>query len=84
MPPDAPLIRASEVGQYAYCARSWWLGQVKGVRNAHERELAAGRVVHLQHGRTVVAAHRWRKLAWAFTLAAMVVGVVLIWVLLQG
>lgn len=84
MPPKMPLIRASEVGQYAYCARAWWLGQVKGVPSAHEREMAAGKSLHLKHGRAVAAARCWRALAWALSLAAAAVAILLLWILLQG
>ena len=81
--PDA-LIRASEVGQYAYCARSWWLGQVKGLRSTRGRELAEGRALHLRHGQAVVRARRWRTAAWALTLATLMMGILLVWTLLQG
>ncbi|MCC7355919.1 MAG: hypothetical protein IT330_19440 [Anaerolineae bacterium] len=84
MPPERPLVRASEVGQYAFCARAWWLGQVKGVPSAHQREMAAGRSLHLSHGRTVAAARRWRTVAWALSLAVAALGILLIWLLLQG
>jgi CRISPR/Cas system-associated exonuclease Cas4 (RecB family) len=84
MSPEMPLIRASEVGQYAYCARAWWLGQVKGVPGAHEGKMAAGKSLHLKHGRTVAAARRWRALAWVLSLAAAGLGILLLWILLQG
>ncbi len=84
MSPEMPLIRASEVGQYAYCARAWWLGQVKGMPSAHEREMAAGKSLHLKHGRTIIVARRWRILAWALSLAAASLGILLLWMLLQG
>lgn len=47
------VIRASELGQYAYCAKAWWLGSVQGVPSANVREMDAGQVVHEQHGQAV-------------------------------
>ena len=33
------VLRASEVGTYAYCAHAWWLGAVEGVRPSNTRRL---------------------------------------------
>jgi len=50
---DDPIIRASELGQYAYCAKAWWLGSVEGVPSANVREMDAGASAHEQHGQAV-------------------------------
>jgi len=84
MPPEAPLLRASEIGQYVYCARAWWLGQVKGVPSAHREEMAAGKFSHLLHGKAITQARRWRAVAWGFSLAAALMGLLLIWTLIRG
>lgn len=84
MAPEARFIRASEVGQYAYCARAWWLGQVKGVPSMHGEEMAAGEAAHLRHGQAVIRVKRWRAAAWGFSLAAAFLGLLLIWTLMQG
>jgi hypothetical protein len=47
------IIRASEIGQYDYCARAWWLGSVQGVAPSNVNELQAGTRMHEQHGRVV-------------------------------
>jgi hypothetical protein len=47
------IIRASELGQYAYCAKAWWLGSVEGVPSSNVRELDAGASAHEQHGQAV-------------------------------
>jgi hypothetical protein len=47
------IIRASELGQYAFCAQAWWLGSVEGAPSANVREMDAGASAHEQHGRTV-------------------------------
>jgi hypothetical protein len=47
------VIRAGELGQYAYCAQAWWLGRVEGVPSANVRELDAGKSAHERHGQAV-------------------------------
>lgn len=71
---DDDVIRASELGEYVYCARSWWLQRVRGVSTRHVAALAEGQQVHDRHGRTVAAYHTQRRLAWALAgLAALAV-----------
>lgn len=46
-------IRASEVADFTYCARSWWLRRVAGEEpTGHERR-TAGVLLHARHGRAV-------------------------------
>jgi len=52
---DDRIIRASELGQYSFCAKAWWLGSVEGVPSANVREIDAGTSAHEQHGQTVQA-----------------------------
>ena len=47
------IVRASELGQYSFCAKAWWLGSVEGVPSANVREMDAGTSAHERHGRTV-------------------------------
>jgi hypothetical protein len=50
---DDRVIRASELGQYSFCAKAWWLGSVEGVPSANVREMDAGTSAHEQHGQAV-------------------------------
>lgn len=65
------VIRASEIGEYVFCRRAWWLRAVKGYESANVRELGAGTAAHLRHGRTVNAALVLRVLALILLLAAL-------------
>ncbi len=51
--PPARIIRASELAQYAYCARAWWLGNVMGVKPTNTRDLQRGLDLHRAHGQQV-------------------------------
>jgi len=66
------IIRASEIAQYAFCARAWWLGRVKGYRSTNVAAMQQGTARHQAHGRAVVGYHRLRWLALALLgLAAL-------------
>jgi len=66
-PPDElPLIRASELAQYSFCHRAWWLGTVKGLPSRSLAALVRGTRQHRRHERQVYAAGRWRR--WGLIL----------------
>ena len=69
------VIRASEVGAYAYCAHAWWLGGVEGVRPQNRSHLRAGRAVHERHGRQVLLGAVLTRLAYLLLLLAGLAGV---------
>jgi hypothetical protein len=59
-----PLIRASEVGQYGFCSRAWWLATVHGYRSANQAALQAGSRAHQRHGAKLSLARRGRRLGY--------------------
>ncbi len=67
------IIRASEIGQYVYCARAWWLGRVLGFRSANVEAMRQGTAQHRAHGHAVVGYHRLRWLAVALLVLAVMV-----------
>ena len=81
---DDRVIRASEIGQYEYCARAWWLRRVLGYRSQNVEEMAAGAEEHASHGGQVVSYHRWRGLAYLLLSLAVIVGLLLFWSLVRG
>lgn len=64
------IVRASEIGQYVYCARAWWLGQVLGYRSTNVDAMRQGVARHQVHGRQVEGYHRLRWLAIALLVLA--------------
>lgn len=67
-----PTIRASEIGEYVYCHRAWWLRR-QGYESVNAREMAAGTALHERHGQAVIRAGCLSVLAYAFIVAALVV-----------
>ena len=76
-----PVIRASEISQYAFCTRAWWLGRVKGYQTINVSAMRRGTARHEAHGRAVGRYLLLRRLAVALIVLA---GVLLILWLLQG
>ncbi len=72
------VIRASEIGEYVYCHRAWWLGRVVGVENANRAELEAGIARHQAHGRGVQRASLLGRLAVLLLIAAFIVALALV------
>ena len=46
-------IRASEIGEYMYCRRAWWLHHSEGLEPAGRERRDRGVALHVQHGRQV-------------------------------
>lgn len=65
------VIRASEIGEYVYCHRAWWLHQIQGHASANVREMADGTARHARHGRQVGLAAAMRILAVLLLLAGL-------------
>ena len=65
------VIRASEIGEYSYCARAWWYKHVvKIAPPAAETagRLEAGRHAHTRHGRSVALSGTLRTAGIALAL----------------
>ena len=73
------IIRASEVGQYLYCPRAWWLGAVEGHTSTNRRALARGDTAHRQHGLQVRASVAAARAAYLLLMLALLAGVVALW-----
>ncbi len=78
------VIRASELGQYEYCARAWWMGRVLGYPSANLESMAAGEEAHVRHGEQVVGYHRLRRWAYTFLALAMLAGTAFLILALRG
>lgn len=68
------MIRASEVGEYVYCARAWWLRRVAGLEPAGRARREAGSALHRRHGRGL----RWSGLLLAAGLALLMAALLLL------
>jgi hypothetical protein len=75
------VIRASEIGQYAFCARAWWLGRVKGYRSTNVAVMREGTTRHRRHGRAVEGYHLLQRVAVVLLVLAAVI--LLAWLLLS-
>lgn len=67
------VIRASEIGQYDFCAKAWWLGSIEGVPPSNVRELQAGTTAHEQHGQQISRAGQLQRAA----IGLLIIGVIL-------
>jgi hypothetical protein len=70
-----PWIRASEIAEYVYCRRAWWLRRVRSVASSNTAQLRAGTRHHEQHNRLVqrsVWMYRLAYVALFFAVAALV------------
>lgn len=70
-PANDDIIRASEIGEYVYCARAWWLRRVQGVAPRNVAALRSGQQAHDRHGRAVATAQAQRRLALLLAALAL-------------
>ncbi|MFD3163230.1 hypothetical protein [Herpetosiphon sp. NSE202] len=70
MPARKPIIRASELGEYDFCARAWWLRRECGWQGRFPERLAQGEVAHQRHGRDLQQSQWLRTVAIGLLLLA--------------
>jgi CRISPR/Cas system-associated exonuclease Cas4 (RecB family) len=75
----AAVIRASEIAQYAYCRRAWWLRRVRGYEPDNPGVLDEGRDYHARHGESVAAALRWQQAGYILLGIGILVGLGGLW-----
>lgn len=47
------MIRASEIGEYVYCRRAWWLHWIEGETPSGRARRERGTALHARHGQRV-------------------------------
>ena len=60
---DRTLVRASDIGLYAFCARAWWLARVQDAEHDDPARLAQGTATHAAHGAQVRRIEQARRAA---------------------
>jgi CRISPR/Cas system-associated exonuclease Cas4 (RecB family) len=68
-------IRSSEIAEYAYCRRAWWLRHTRGWEQGNVRQLKSGSHYHNRHGNKMRQVPLLRGLAYTmlFFIVAYVV-----------
>jgi hypothetical protein len=79
MAKDRSLVRASDIGAWAYCRRAWYLAQVRGVAHARPERLQAGTQAHAHHGQQVRRAGQMQRIGvWLVILGGVVIGLLVV------
>lgn len=68
---DRRPIRASEVGEWAFCQRAWWLHHVQRFEPGNVAARQRGNAAHAAHGATLHGARRLRAVALLLGLVAL-------------
>lgn len=71
MADNTRLIRASEIGEYVFCRRAWWLHHVQGLESAQRAQMENGVAHHREHGRAVQRADVLMRAAIVLAVLAM-------------
>lgn len=72
---NSRIIRASEIGEYVFCQRAWWLHRVKGLKSANREQMQAGTAHHAAHGRAVQRADSLRRVGKVLLCVSILFGV---------
>jgi CRISPR/Cas system-associated exonuclease Cas4 (RecB family) len=68
-------IKASEIGEYLYCQRAWWLKRELGVSSQNIRALEVGQKYHQTHGHLVFRARYGRQVALVLLFLAALIAI---------
>ncbi len=79
MAKDRSLVRASDIGAWAFCNRAWWLTNVRDAVHERPEVLVHGNKVHAAHGDQVRSARRLRTAGlWVVAIALILAGLALL------
>ena len=79
-----PVIRASELGEYVYCAHTWWLKRSQGVQSRNTEALRSGTAAHDRHGHGVATVQTQRRLVTILLAAAALLALAAVLLALVG
>jgi CRISPR/Cas system-associated exonuclease Cas4 (RecB family) len=71
------IIEVSEIAEYVYCRRAWWLRRIAGREPRNEERLTQGSIYHRNHRTTVRRAGRARQAA--LVLIFLAVSLIVFW-----
>ena len=79
MAKDRSLVRASDIGSWAFCRRAWYLVQVRGVAHARPEVLQRGTDAHAQHGQQVRRAGTMQRIGlWLIIFGVLLVTLLIV------
>lgn len=73
MAKDRSLVRASDIGLWAFCNRAWWLAKVQHAPHQNPQLLAHGTEVHVNHGVRLRHAQGLQRAGFWLLLGALLV-----------
>lgn len=79
------VIRASELAQFSFCQRAWWLAVVKDHTPKNQVSLSRGILTHNRHFHQIQTAQRWRYASFFLLYSGgLLLVVVLLWHILNS
>jgi hypothetical protein len=85
MAKDRSLVRASDIGAWAFCNRAWWLAKVQKATHENPAALSRGDKAHAAHGQAVTQANRLQRVGLFLVAAGLILaGLILVVWLLVG
>jgi len=85
MAKDRSLVRASDIGAWAFCNRAWWLANIQHAEHENPAALSRGDKAHAAHGQSVTQADRLQRMGlWLLAAGAILAGLLLVVWLLAG
>ncbi len=77
------VLRASEIGEYVFCHRAWWLHRVQGLESANGAKMSSGIARHAIHGQAIRRAERLQRAAFVFLALAILLVVACLFALMN-
>ena len=65
------LIQASEIGEYVYCNRAWWLNRIEQAQSVNHEAMMRGQRFHVAHREMVEKSNKTRRNAYVFMVPAL-------------